>query len=75
MVAANERFLLFAAPVLDLPFCGNRIFDPLKILVEYEAGRAAACGVTIECAGLMLADPLFEAAARCSNKSRQRGAG
>ena len=34
IVSANQRFLLFAPPTLDLPFCGDGVFDALEDFVK-----------------------------------------
>ena len=65
---------LFSSPALDLPLGGHGILYPVEVLMEDKGYRPTACCIAVKRAGLMLCDPLVEAAARCASVVRAVGA-
>jgi hypothetical protein len=61
IVSADQCFLLFAPPTLNLPFYGNGVFNALECFVENQSHRSSKRRVATEGAGLMLPDAPLEA--------------
>jgi hypothetical protein len=61
-ITADQRLLLVATPAFDLAFGCRGVVEPIEMLVKYQFyGTAEGC-VAAKGTGLMLRNPLIEAA-------------